>query len=155
MERTRMKSLRLAALAVAWMLAAASAAWAQDAATIAVVDVQKIMNNSTAAKNAREQVENKQKSFQSEMAKKEEQLQKEEKELGKQRNVLAKDAFEEKYRAYRIKVTEIQKESQAKVALLDNAFQRALNEIYKTVADIIGDLAKEKGFIVAMPAAAT
>ena len=83
------------------MLAAASAialsapAFAEDAKPqVAVVNIQEVMKDSTVAKNVREQLESKQKTFQSEIAKKEEDLQKEDKELAKQKSVLSKDAFE-------------------------------------------------------------
>jgi len=133
-------------------LAFAPVAQAADAAApIAVVNIQQIMKDSTAAKNVREQLESKQKSFQGEISKKEEQLQKDDQELGKQRSVLSKEEFEKKATAFRAKATAVQKEAQTKKALLDNAFERALNDIQKVVTEIISDLAKEKGFIVAIP----
>ncbi len=139
------------ALAAALALAYAPAASAADAPAIAVVNIQQIMKDSTAAKSVREQLENKQKAFQGEITKKEEQLQKEDQELGKQRSVLAKEAFEEKARAFRTKATDMQKEVQSKKAMLDNGFERALSDIQKAVTEIITDLSKEKGFSLAIP----
>lgn len=144
-----MKPVRYAALAA--FFAFAPAAFAEDAPQIAVVDVQKVMNESTAAKSVREQLEAKQKTFQGDITKKEEQLQKEDQELGKQRGVLSKEAFEEKAVAFRKKVTEVQKEVQSKKSLLDNAAARSWGSIQKTVTEIVADLAKEKGFLIAMP----
>lgn len=118
---------------------------------IAVVNIQQVMHDSSASKSASEQLESKQKSFQAELKKKDEALQKEEKELTKQKGVLSKEAFEEKTRAFRNKVTDIQKEVQSKKSLLDNAYARALNDIQTVINDIISDLAKEKGFSVAVP----
>lgn len=131
-------------------LALAPAAHAENT-PIAVVNVQKIMHDSTAAKSVTEQLESKQKAFQAELKKKDEGLQKEEQELVKQKSVLSKEAFEEKTRSFRGKVTDIQKEVQSKKALLDNAYARALNDIQKVVTDIITEMAKEKGFAVAIP----
>ncbi len=128
-------------------------AFAADAVkpTIAVVNIQQIMKDSTAAKTVREQLESKQKSFQAEITKKEEGLKKEDQELGKQKSVLAKDAFDKKISEFRTKATSVQKDVQAKKALLDGAFEHSLNDIQKVVTDIIADLAKEKGFVVAVP----
>jgi Skp family chaperone for outer membrane proteins len=140
---------RAALLAIA-MLAYAPAALAEGN-MIAVVNIQQIMKESTAAKSAREQLESKQKSFQAEITKKEETLKKEDQELAKQRNVLAKEAFEEKARAFRSKATEVQKEVQSKKAMLDNAFERSISDIQKATTEIIAELAKEKGFAVAVP----
>ncbi len=118
---------------------------------IAVVNIQQVMKDSTAAKTVREQLESKQKSFQADITKKEEALQKEDKELGKQKTVLKKEAFEEKARAFRTKATDMQKDVQSKKALLDSAFERSLNDIQKVVTEIISDISKEKGFVIAVP----
>jgi outer membrane protein len=118
---------------------------------IAVVNIQYVMKESTAAKTVREQLESKQKGFQADITKKEEALQKEDKELGKQKSVLSKDAFEEKARAFRTKATDMQKDVQSKKALLDSAFEHSLNDIQKVVTEIISDISKEKGFVIAVP----
>lgn len=118
---------------------------------IAIVNIQQIMRDSTAAQNVREQLESKQKTFQSELSKKEEDLQKEDQELSKKRSVLSKAAFDEKANKFRAKATDLQKEVQAKKAILDGSFERSIGEIQKSVTDIIGDMAKEKGFTIAIP----
>lgn len=143
---------RIYILAAALVMAYSPTVLAEDAKpAIAVVNIQQVMKDSTAAKSVREQLESKQKSFQADITKKEESLKKEDQELAKQKNVLSKDAFEEKARAFRNKATEVQKEVQSKKALLDNAFERALSDIQKATTDIISDLSKEKGFVVALP----
>ena len=65
--------------------------------------------------------------------------------------MLSKEAFEEKARAFSAKATDVQKEVQSKKALLDSAFERALTDIQKVVTEIIADLSKEKGFVIAVP----
>lgn len=148
-----MKKTKLFAIIASSALVFCAPAFAGDDAksTIAVVNIQQVMKDSTAAKTVREQLESKQKTFQAAISKKEEALQKEDQELGKQKSVLSKDAFEEKVKAFRAKATDVQKDVQSKKAMLDNAFERALNDIQKNVTDIIADLAKEKGFTVAVP----
>lgn len=127
-------------------------AFAEDAKQqIAVVNIQYVMKESTAAKNVREQLENKQKTFQADITKKEESLQKEDKELAKQKSVLAKAAFDEKLKAFRTKATDVQKDVQSKKTMLDSAFEHSLNDIQKVVTDIISDISKEKGFVIAIP----
>lgn len=144
---------RLLLLAVAALgLGVTTSAMADDAKqSIAVVNIQQIMRDSTAAKSVREQLESKQKAFQADITKKEEALQKEDQELAKKQSVLSKEAFAEKAKAFRAKATEVQKEVQAKKALLDNAFERSLSDIQKAVNEIINELAKEKGFTLAIP----
>lgn len=135
-------------LTAAALISFAPAAMAE---TFATVNIQRVMADSTAAKSVREQLESKQKAFQAELSAKENALQKEDQELGKQRSVLSKDAFEAKARAFRAKASDAQKEVQSKKALLDGAFEQSINEIQKVVTTIITDLAKEKGFIIAIP----
>jgi outer membrane protein len=143
-----MKRIFIYALTAA-MLAGAPA-YAADSNTIAVVNIQQIMRESSVTKSVHEQLENKYKAFQADISKREEQLQKEDQELGKQKGVLAKEAFEAKAVDFRKKVTEAQKEAQSKKAVLDSASARSWEEIQKTVLAIIADLAKEKGFMVAL-----
>lgn len=131
--------------------AAAPAATAMASSRIAVVNIQEIMRDSTAAKSVREQLEAKQKSYQSEIGKKEEALQKEDQELAKQRTTLSKEAFEKKVSAFREKAAATQKEVASKKAAWDNAYENSLGQIQKTVTEIISDLAKQKGFVATFP----
>lgn len=145
-----MNSLRTLAIAALVSIAMHGSALAEGT-KIAVVNIQNIMRDSTAAKSIREQLESKQKAYQAEISKKEEQMQKEEQELANQRTTLSKEAFEQKFNAFRQKATTMQKDVQQKKATLDGAFENALNDIQKVVNEIITSLAKEKGFNVAIP----
>ncbi len=143
---------RLSSIALIAFVSFAAPVLAEDAKqNIAVVNIQQIMRDSAAAKSVREQLESKQKSFQADITKKEEDLQKEDQDLAKQQSVLSKDAFAAKAKAFRSKATDVQKEVQAKKALLDSGFEHALNDIQKSVNEIISDMAKEKGFTLAVP----
>lgn len=156
LTRTLLAAALLSATAFTPLALAPTAAHAQAAAPaaatkIAVINIQAIMRDSTAAKSVRTQLEAKQKSYQADIQKKEEALQKEDQELAKQRTALAKDAFEQKVKAFRDKATALQKEVQQKKATFDNAFENSLGQIQKTVVDIVAEMAKEKGFSVAIP----
>ncbi len=147
----------LTALSATAVMAEPAAAPATGSASLiastrtAVVNIQGIMRDATAAKSVREALEAKQKSYQAEISKKEQALQKEEQELAKQRGVLSQDAFDAKVKAFRTKETEAQKEVQDKKATLDAGFERALGQIQKAVGDIIAEMSKEKGFVIALP----
>ena len=151
MKTLTIKPFLIYTLLAATTLAFTQPVFAEDKQPIAVVNIQYVMKESTAAKSVREQLENKQKTYQADITKKEEALQKEDKELGKQKGVLSKEAFEEKARAFRTKATDMQKDVQSKKALLDSAFERSLNDIQKVVTEIISDISKEKGFVIAVP----
>lgn len=123
--------------------------------TLAVVNIQKIMRDSAAATSARAQLKAKQDQFQAEITKKEAELKKEDEELAKQRSILAPDAFEQKVRAFREKASGVQRDAQMKQGQLTKAFNSALSEMQGTIVTIIGELAKEKGFAIAMPSTQT
>lgn len=129
---------------------AATPSWAADG--MAIVNIQQIMHDSTAAQSVKQQLDTKQKAFQAEMTKKEQELQKEEQELGKQRSVLSQEAFEKKVKEFRIKADAAQKDVQGKRAQLDNAFSASFSEIQKSLVDIVSKIAKDKGYSTVIPA---
>lgn len=145
----KFKNLILAGVAAS-VLSFSAAAQAAD--SIAYVNVQEIMRDSTAAKSVKDQLETKQKTFQAEMTKKEESLQKEDQDLGKERSVLAPDAFEKKVKDFKSRATAAQKDAQAKRDELYHASSSSLGEIQKVVFDIVSKMAKDKGYTVVMPA---
>lgn len=142
--------LRVLAATFAAMLLGSFSAYAAGN-TIATVNIQDIMQKSTAAQSIKEQLEAKQKTFQAEMSKKEAQFNSEEKELRKQQSVLSAEAFEKKVKAFKTKESAAQKDVQAKRAELDNAFSTSLSQIQKAVYDIVAEMAKEKGYIAVIP----
>jgi Skp family chaperone for outer membrane proteins len=128
-----------------------SAVAAEAANTIATVNIPEIMQKSTAAQSIKEQLDSKQKAFQTEMTKKEEQLNNEEQDIRKQKGVLSPDALDKKIKAFKTKAAAAQKDVQSKRAELDSAFSESLSQIQKAVYDIVATMAKEKSFIIVMP----
>ena len=120
--------------------------------SMAVVNIQEIMRDSTAAKSAKDQIDSKTKSIQAQMSKKEEELQKEGQDMSKQRAVLAPDAYEKKQKEFQAKFTAAQRDVQGKRAEIDNALSGAIGEIQKAVLDITTSIAKEKGYTLIVPA---
>ncbi len=141
-------TLLLSALTVTF-----SSVWstpAQAASTVAVVNVQKVMREAKAAQAIRDQVQSKQKAFQTELDQRESALQKEDQELAKQRSVLSQEAFEKKYREFREKAANVQKEVRAKRSSLNDGLTTALAQIQQKVGEIVAVLSKEKQFQVAI-----
>lgn len=132
-------------------LFAASPLTSARAETVAIVNIQKIMRESLAAKSASDQLKAKQEQFANDIKGKEASLKKEDEELAKQRSVLAPDAFEQKVRAFREKAAGIQRDVQGKQVQLNKAYNSALGEMQKTIVEIIAGMASEKGFKVAIP----
>lgn len=127
---------------VALLTLAAAPALAET--SIGVVNIAKIMQDSKAASSVRNQLQAKQKSFQTELDTKEKALLAEDQDLVKQKDKVEKDAFEKKVKAFREKAASAQREVQEKKAQLDKSFSASLEEIQKTVQDIVKQVASEK-----------
>ena len=126
-----------------------SAAFAKG--EIAVVDIKYVLDKSTAAEGARNQIKVMRDKFLSTIKSKEEELRADEKELTKQRSILSADAFEKKKQDFIKKQTNIQRDIQEKRKKIDQSLNEALGQIQQAIHDIIKDLAKEKRFDVALP----
>lgn len=148
------KILPAIALAAVVTFSAFSPAQAADAKAepkVVVVDIQRIMRDSLAAKDLKTQLESQRNSYQSDIKNKEDKLKKEEDDLGKQKNVLSKDALTQKQKSFVDEINNVRKDVEEKRVKLDNAYKQALNEIQSAVQDIINDMAKEQGFNLAIP----
>lgn len=141
----------MAVAAFAAMLLAVSPARAEDAVKVAVVDIQKIVGQSTATKDIQKQIEKKKNEFQSQINKQEEALMKEDQELSKQKASLSADKFEEKRKEFKNKVAQTQRDVQKKRTQLESAYADALAQVQKSVLDIIKGMADDKGFTLALP----
>lgn len=129
-------------------VAGVSAAQASD---LAVVNVQQIMKDSSAAQAARKQLQAKQKEFQEQISAKEKELQKEDQELAKQRSLMDQEAFKQKIAAFQQKAAGVQKEVREKRQTFTKAYEDAISQLHSHVTSIIADIAKEKGFKMAVP----
>ncbi len=134
-------SLMVLCLSVMVAVAPAHAATLEG---VGVVNIQKIMRDSKAASSVRDQLKNKQKSFQSELDAKEKALQQEDQELAKQRANLSQEAFTQKVTAFSQKAMAARQEIQNKRAQLDKGFAGALGKIQDTTIAIVQEIAKEK-----------
>jgi outer membrane protein len=119
--------------------------------SIAVVNYQQILHDSSAGKSVKEQLDVKQKAFQAEMSRKEDELNKEQESLAQQKAVLSPEAFDKKVKAFRMKTTSAQRDVQTKRNALDNAFLSASNDIQRAVLDIVGKMSKQRGYTIVVP----
>jgi len=118
---------------------------------VAVVDIQHILQESTAATDIREQIKKKRDEYQENIKKQEEKLRKEEKKLMDQRSILSQEAFGQKRDEFKEKLMKVQRDVQEKRSQLDVALNKSLSEVQRAVYKIIDDLAQEKGFKIALP----
>lgn len=118
--------------------------------TIGVVNIQKIMRDSKAANSVRNQLKDKQKSFQAELDSKEKALLAEDQSLVKESKGADKADFEKKVKDFQAKAAGAQREVQTKKAQLDKAFAGALENIQSNVLTIVQQVATEKKLSVVL-----
>ena len=150
-----------AALAAAMTSPAFAADAAKDAApeavsaaiqpaTIAIVDMQVLLQSSEAAKSIRAQLETQGKTFQVEVSKQEEELQKGGNDLKAKKDKLSEDEFTKERQAFEKKVASAQAKVQERKQALDNSFADAMDVLQTNMVGVIADVAKEKGVSIVL-----
>jgi Skp family chaperone for outer membrane proteins len=152
MNIVRFPVLLAAALAVGLSLTTPGLAAAQLAPpVIAVVDVQKILQESSAAKGIQKAIESQRDVYQKEISALEEKLRSAEQELRKQQTVLAPDAFAQKRRDFEKQVTDVQRTVATRKRSLDTALGESMGTVQKSMAEIIAEVAREKSANMVLP----
>lgn len=123
----------------------------QAPAVVGIVDVQRILNEASAARDIREQVEEFRTAYLAELTLEENRLRGEEQELSRQRSILSADALAERERAFRTRVAEVQQRAQTISRQLENAFGKAMNEVRQAMLPIFADLTRERGINIIVP----
>ncbi|MFT5488202.1 MAG: outer membrane protein [Paracoccaceae bacterium] len=123
-----------------------SSAAAQEIPTpkIGVVDVQKVLRDSKAAKSIRPEFEKMRKAFQKQVSAQEQRLRQVEQELTRQRAILAPEAFSQKRRAFSEEARKAQSSVQEQRRALDRAFKDTKNEILKNLVVVAQQVAEAK-----------
>jgi Skp family chaperone for outer membrane proteins len=116
--------------------------------SIAIVDLNLILSDSKAAKNATKQFEKIQKDTEDEIIVSDKKMLEERNKLIEQQSVIAPEAFELKAKDYEKKLQTYQVEKQNKLRKLEGVLQNARNEILENVKPILEELSKELGVTV-------
>lgn len=148
MKKTVLSFLAVAGFAALLMPAAPALAAdpvaAPGLAGIAVVDMNKVLQVSEAAKDARNQLEAKRKEYQDQITSQETSLRSSEQELIKNKSSLSEEEFNKKRAALEEKIVSAQKLVQEHKKSLDTGFNNSLNALQNEIAGIVGDIAKER-----------
>ena len=116
--------------------------------SIAIVDLNLILTDSKAAKNATKQFEAIQKSTEDKIVDSDKKMLEERNKLIEQQSVIAPEAFELKAKDYEKKLQNYQIDKQEKLRKLESVLQNARNEILENVKPILENLSKELGVTV-------
>lgn len=152
--------LLLVAAAMAVALPAPRAVYAQatttkpaakpDRLSIAVIDVQLIIRESTAMKAVREEVAGLREKFRAEVAQEEGRFREERAKLIRQRGVLTPQAFGRRRNQLVSKFAAVQRSLQAKSRGLEAASAATLREFQKSLFSVVEELAKERGYTLVL-----
>lgn len=112
--------------------------------TVIVVDVQKLLQESKAAKMVREQIEAKRAEYAKEISRQEQVLQQERDALQRQQSSLSQEALNAKGRAFQEKVNDLDRVVQSKRQALEKSNADALQKIQESMVKIISQIAKDR-----------
>ena len=114
-------------------------------AVVAIIDVQRIMQNAKAAQSVRAQVQSFYDSGLAEITEREEELRGEQQKLARQRAVLTPQKYAESERAFRTQVRELEQRQRALDSQLQNILASAENDVRRAMVPIFADISNEKG----------
>lgn len=150
---TYVRTMAVAVLALFMLVQPVSAVMAADAAkapSIAIVDVQMLLNESTAAKNIQKQLQEKRESLQKEFTQYEEKLRTEEKTLADEKGKLDEAAFKTKRDAFEKKLLETQGLVQKKKRDLEQAVLDSTEVLRDAILKIVAGISEDKKYDVVM-----
>lgn len=112
---------------------------------IAVIDMQRILDESLAAKSVQQQLEAQRAKFQTEIAGEETGLRQAEQDLAKARDTVPPDVFAEKEQLLRQRFLVVERRVQNRRKVLDQASTDSMNVVKKSLLDIVAVVAKDHG----------
>ncbi len=110
---------------------------------IAVVDVERILNDSAAGKSIQSQLKTRRETFQKEFKDKEDQLMKAEKTLVKQKSDLNAEDFSKKRQDFEKQLLETRNLFQKRRSSLDKGLSLALTDLRKNIIKVTAEVADE------------
>ncbi len=151
-------AFRLVVLAVACVLAGGAGAQPQPPtaapiapAVVAVIDYQRLLRESEAAKSIRRQVETQRRAYEAEVEAERERLSAADRRLNQERDDLPPEIYRERRRAFEEDVAEVQRLVQERRRQLDAASSAAFQRIRDTVVQIIDSLSDRYRFNLVLP----
>ena len=115
------------------------------APVIAIVDVQRILQESMAAKSVQKQLEAQRAKFQSEIESEENGLRQAEQDLSKERNQLAAQIYADREQQLRQRFSTVETHVQARRKVLDQSFSDSMNAVRAALLDVVDKAAREHG----------
>jgi outer membrane protein len=118
--------------------------------SIAVVDLQKVMTESTAARNILDQVQAYREKSQAEIGAVEEKLRNEQKVLAEGQNTMPAEEFKSKKESFEQSLGQTRNLVQEKKQTLDEAFSKSMGMLRDEVLKIVAGISEEKGYQIVL-----
>ncbi|MBS40379.1 MAG: hypothetical protein CMM83_01425 [Rhodospirillales bacterium] len=117
---------------------------------IGVIDIQRVIKNSAAARSIRPQMEKLKKVYRTKFKKSELNLQNQKRELQKQRAIMP-EGYSKKLKTFQKKVRDTQREVQIVNRMFDRALANSMREVHRTMNGITMEIAQEKSLKFVIP----
>lgn len=137
--------LCVAVFAVTGAARAADAPKKLPVAVIAIIDVQRILQESLAARSVQKQLEVQRAKFQKQIEGEENELRRAEQELSKSRNQVAADVYADREQQLRQRFLTVERQVQARRKVLDQAFTDSMNDVRTALMGVVSEVAHEHG----------
>ncbi len=125
---------------------------ANSSEIIAVIDVERISKEAKVVKYIGKMISRKRDSYQKEISSKEEELTKERDKIKAKQNILSQKALESQQNSFLEKIKTFKSYADKKDLILKKAYSKSLSKVNSEVEIIVSDIAKEKDFLVVIPA---
>jgi len=118
---------------------------AQDGTGIAILDMERILRESKAAKNLREEIDKQRQIHQSTLSEQENALRAADQELARQRAVLSSEAFAAKRKELQDQAMSLQQEFLTRQKELEQLFGKGIGQVRNALAEVAKEIADERG----------
>ncbi|MFN5588850.1 MAG: OmpH family outer membrane protein [Holosporales bacterium] len=118
---------------------------------VAVVDMQQLLRESTAAQSIQGQLEKQHEKYQQQINAQENSLRDAEKELSRQRTILDPEAYSEKRKEFERRIGDAQRDVQDKKRRLEAAYAKAMDTIQQKVVEILQKISEERKYMLVLP----
>jgi len=128
---------------------------APKAQNIAVVDLESVLKNCEAMKDAQAKISKKQSGFQKEIDKKQEALEKESKQINSKKGILSEEAFNKEQEKFSKKVDDLKELVSSRQDNLKKSSLDAISKINDKIKESVEEIRKEKNLEVILSASST
>ena len=139
---------RILAVSILSVVVPLTASYGADVAKIGVIDMQRVLETSSAGKAALSEIKQQKQKMESELQRKKEEIEELRKQLERDAMVLSREKREEKEREGRIKLNDFKTMQKRYVAELKQQEKKFLQHMKKDVFELIQQIGKKGGYLL-------